>query len=92
MRTFGSPITSMAWVAAGHCDASFDRGLNAWDVAAGGLLVREAGGEVSNFLGEPDFLEAKECVAGNAALRAGLVTLLRPFAWRRPHQTVTDPA
>jgi hypothetical protein len=40
-------------------------GLQPWDVAAGSLLVTEAGGLVGNFTGEADFLEQKECLAGN---------------------------
>jgi myo-inositol-1(or 4)-monophosphatase len=67
-------------VAAGHCDAAVDLVLNAWDVAAGGLLVSEAGGVVSNFHGEADFLESRECLAGNPALHAELGAILRPFA------------
>jgi myo-inositol-1(or 4)-monophosphatase len=83
IRRSGSAALDLAGVAAGHCDAMFDRGLSAWDVAAGGLLVREAGGAVGNFLGEPDFLEARECVAGNPAVQAALTALLRPFALPR---------
>ena len=83
IRRSGSAALDLAWLAAGHSDAMFDRGLNAWDVAAGSLLVSEAGGQVSNFLGEPDFMETRECVAGNPALQATLVALLRPFALPR---------
>lgn len=84
LRRSGSVALDLAHVAAGHCSACFDRGAAAWDVAAGCLLVREAGGQVSDFLGAPDCLEARECVAGNAALHAALCALLRPFAWPRP--------
>jgi myo-inositol-1(or 4)-monophosphatase len=86
VRRSGSAALDLAWVAAGRCDAMFDRGLNAWDVAAGGLLVAEAGGRVGTFVAEDDdgaFVEARECVAGNAGLQAGLTALLRPFARRR---------
>ena len=47
-----------------------ETGLNIWDVAAGSLLVTEAGGLVGNFTGESDFLEQKECLAGSPHLRA----------------------
>jgi len=80
IRRSGSAALDLAAVAAGHCDAAFDLGLNAWDVAAGGLLVSEAGGVVSTFGGEPDFLESRECLAGNPALQAELGAILRPFA------------
>jgi myo-inositol-1(or 4)-monophosphatase len=83
IRRSGSAALDLAAVAAGHCDAAFDLGLNAWDVAAGGLLVEEAGGVVSNFRGEADFLESRECLAGNAVVHAGLGAILRPFATGR---------
>jgi myo-inositol-1(or 4)-monophosphatase len=46
-------------------------------VAAGALLVQEAGGIVTTFSGDPDFLEARECLAANAALHAALGDILR---------------
>ena len=58
-------------------------GLKPWDVAAGGLLVSEAGGRVSDFRGQADFLEARECIAGNPALCVELGAILRPFALHR---------
>ena len=80
IRRSGSAALDLAWLAAGHSDAFFDLGLNAWDVAAGSLLVTEAGGVVGNFRGQPDFLETRECVAGNPELFAALCEVLRPFA------------
>ena len=80
LRRGGSAALDLAWVAAGRCDAMYDRGLKAWDVAAGGLLVAEAGGVVSTFDGSPHYLEARECVAANAALHAELSQLLRDTA------------
>jgi myo-inositol-1(or 4)-monophosphatase len=78
LRRSGSAALDLAWVAAGRCDAQFDRGLNAWDVAAGALLVQEAGGVVSRFTGEPGFMEARECLAANAALHAQMRDILAP--------------
>ena len=83
VRRSGSAALDLAWVAAGRCDASFDLGLNAWDVAAGGLLVGEAGGQVCDFQGNANFLESRECIAAHPALRAELGAILRPFALRR---------
>ena len=80
IRRSGSAALDLAWVAAGHTDACFDLGLNAWDVAAGGLLVSEAGGEVSTFDGSADYLEARETLAANPVLRAALAVILQPFA------------
>ena len=80
IRRSGSAALDLAWAAAGRTDGCFDLGLNAWDVAAGSLLVTEAGGQVGNFFGENDFLETRECVAANPAVFAALVELLRPFS------------
>ena len=75
IRRSGSAALDLAWVAAGACDGFFDAGLSAWDVAAGGLLVAEAGGQVGDFSGRPDYLEARECMAGPPALFAELRAL-----------------
>ena len=80
IRRSGSAALDLAWLAAGYSDAFFDLGLNAWDVAAGSLLVAEAGGVVGNFHGQPDFLETRECVAGNPELFVALCEVLQPFA------------
>ena len=80
IRRSGSAALDLAWVAAGGCDGFFDLGLQAWDVAAGSLLVTEAGGRVGNFQGGPDFLEAQECMAGNPVLFAALGAMLAPYS------------
>jgi myo-inositol-1(or 4)-monophosphatase len=84
VRRSGSAALDMAWVAAGYSDAFFDLGLKAWDVAAGSLLVTEAGGRVGNFAGAPDFLEAQECMAGNPILFAALGKVLSPYSRCHP--------
>ena len=70
IRRAGSAALDLAWLAAGRLDAYYERGLNAWDWAAGSLLVREAGGAVEELGGEPFGL-----IAGPQAL----VTALRPL-------------
>ncbi|MCB2004520.1 MAG: inositol monophosphatase [Rhodoferax sp.] len=80
VRRSGSAALDLARIAAGQCDGGFDQGLNAWDVAAGGLLVQEAGGRVGNFTGAPDFLEAREIVSGGPAVFDALVEVLRPYS------------
>ena len=84
IRRSGSAALDLARVAAGQCDGCFDLGLNAWDVAAGSLLVSEAGGRVGNFRGGPDFLETRECMAGGPAVFAQLGEVLLPFAGPAP--------
>ena len=70
IRRAGSAALDLAWLAAGRLDAYYERGLNAWDWAAGSLLVSEAGGTVEELRGEPFGL-----IAGPQAV----VTALRPL-------------
>ncbi|GAB4486900.1 MAG: inositol monophosphatase family protein [Saprospiraceae bacterium] len=67
-RRFGSAALDLAWVAAGRFDVFFEYGLNSWDVAAGAVLVREAGGYTTDFSGGSDFIEKKEMLACNEAV------------------------
>ena len=64
-RRFGSAALDLAWVACGRFDVFFEYGLNSWDVAAGVVLVREAGGRVCDFSGGNDFLEQREMLASS---------------------------
>jgi myo-inositol-1(or 4)-monophosphatase len=70
----------LAYTAAGFNDGFFESNLLPWDVAAGSLLVTEAGGLVGNFTGEADFLEQGECLAGNPRIYAQLVTTLAKYS------------
>ncbi len=80
LRRPGAAALDLAYVAAGFTDGFFETGLSPWDVAAGSLLVTEAGGLVGNFTGEPDFLEQKECLAGSPRIYAQLVPLLAKYS------------
>src|SRR5690606_20725681 len=80
LRRPGAAALDLAYVAAGHADAFFETGLNIWDVAAGSLLVTEAGGLIGNFAGEADFLEQRECLAGNPRIYGQLVPLLGKYS------------
>jgi len=80
LRRPGAAALDLCYVAAGWYDGFFETGLNPWDVAAGSLLVTEAGGLIGNFTGEPDFLHRREIVAGNPKVYGQLVHLLAPFA------------
>jgi myo-inositol-1(or 4)-monophosphatase len=80
VRRLGSAALDLAWCAAGRSDAQFDRGLAPWDVAAGALLVQEAGGWVTTFSGGADFVEARECLAANPTLHAALREILQPLS------------
>ena len=77
MRRFGAASLDLAWVAAGRFDAFWERNLKAWDVAAGTLLVREAGGMVSDLTGREKMLETGDILAANDSLHKPLLDLLR---------------
>lgn len=78
VRRPGAAALDLCYVAAGWYDGFFETGLNPWDMAAGSLMITEAGGLVGNFTGESDFLYQREVVAGNPKVYAQLVTLLAP--------------
>ena len=80
LRRPGAAALDLAYVAAGFTDGFFETGLQPWDVAAGSLLVTEAGGLVGNFTGDADFLEQKECLAGNPKVYGQLVTILGKYS------------
>jgi len=80
VRRPGAAALDLAYVAAGYSDGFFETGLKAWDVAAGSLLITEAGGLVGNFTGEADFMHQGECVAGNPRIYAQLVNVLGPYS------------
>lgn len=72
LRRFGAASLDLAWVAAGRFDGFWERNLEAWDLAAGILLVREAGGYVTGLSGKPDMLASGGIVAGNESIHKAL--------------------
>jgi myo-inositol-1(or 4)-monophosphatase len=80
LRRFGSATLDLAWVAAGRFDGYWERNLSPWDMAAGMLLVREAGGFVTDLDGGDAMLGKGHIVAGNESMHAGLLELLHQVA------------
>ena len=80
VRRPGAAALDLAYVAAGFSDGFFELGLKPWDVAAGSLLVTEAGGLVGNFTGESEFLHEGECVAGNPRIYGQMVGVLGKYS------------
>ena len=78
MRRTGSAALDLAYVAAGRLDAFWQPGLKSWDIAAGVVLVREAGGFVGDFRGGDKFLQQGNIIAANPKLFKALVQLVRP--------------
>jgi len=77
LRRCGSAALDLAHVADGRYDGYWELHLNPWDVAAGALLVLEAGGIVTDGRGGPDWLEGRSIVAGNPALHPVLLAEVR---------------
>ena len=77
LRRFGAAALDLAWVAAGRFDAYWERNISPWDIAAGVLLVREAGGYVTDIDGGDEMLAKGHVVAGNEPMHHELQRLLR---------------
>jgi len=76
VRRFGAAALDLAYLAAGRYEGFWERGLNSWDIAAGVIIVREAGGFVSDFKGRDNALKTGEIVAANSDLHMPLRELL----------------
>ena len=80
VRRFGSAALDLAWVAAGRFDGYWERGIQHWDIAAGMLLVHEAGGMVSTADGEGDPRQARSVCAANLEMQPLILERLRAAA------------
>jgi myo-inositol-1(or 4)-monophosphatase len=80
LRRPGAAALDLAYVAAGFSDGFFELGLKPWDMAAGALLITEAGGLVSNFTGEGPYLEHQECLAASPRIYAQLVPITAKYS------------
>ena len=80
VRRPGSAALDLCYLAAGRVDGFWELGLSLWDVAAGALIIREAGGRVSDFRGTDAFLESGNIVGGTPKVYAALSKLLAPMA------------
>jgi myo-inositol-1(or 4)-monophosphatase len=76
IRRFGAASLDLAWLAAGRFDGFWESGLSDWDTAAGCLLVREAGGFVSDYRGRSEPIHSRQVLAANDALHSKLHKLL----------------
>ncbi len=77
IRRAGAAAVDLAWLAAGRFDGFWELGLQPWDVAAGAVLIREAGGQISDFWGGEGFLFNHYLTAGNSAIRKELTGILQ---------------
>jgi myo-inositol-1(or 4)-monophosphatase len=79
VRRLGSGAIDLCWVAAGRLDAFWETGLKPWDIAAGALIVEEAGGRVTGMGGEPFTSRAGHLVASNGLLHDQMLDVIRRF-------------
>jgi myo-inositol-1(or 4)-monophosphatase len=81
MRRLGSAALDLCYVATGRLDGYYERGIKAWDIAAGTLILREAGGKVSDYRGNELSLERGEVVASNGPLHQDMVRMTGEYHW-----------
>jgi len=77
IRKMGSASLDMAYVAAGRCDGFWQRNLNYWDIAAGIILVKEAGGFVTDFKGNNEYVENKTILVTNSRINEEMIEILK---------------
>jgi len=91
LRRPGAAALDLCYMAAGYTDGFFETGLSPWDIAAGSLVITEAGGLIGNFTGESDYLYQREVLAGSPKIYGQLVPLLSPFSRVIPADEVGAP-
>ncbi len=79
LRRPGSAAIDLAYVACGRFDAFYEYGLKPWDLAAGTLIIQQAGGKVSDFKGGSDFLFGKELVVSNTSIHEEFLKIIQQF-------------
>lgn len=77
LRRTGSAILDMCWIAEGRLEAMWERGVKPWDTCAASLIVQEAGGKLSGFLGEPFDLNTRDILVTNGYTHTTIVEILR---------------
>lgn len=92
LRRPGAAALDLAYVAAGFYDGFWEVGLNPWDVAAGSLLVQEAGGLIGDLTGEGDFLYGGQVIAANPKVFAQMVNSLAPYRGDMTRKAKLRPA
>ncbi|MFU8797987.1 MAG: inositol-1-monophosphatase [Gammaproteobacteria bacterium] len=78
IRRAGSAVLDLAYIAAGRLDGFWEFGLKPWDMAAGSLIIREAGGLISDFMGTENYLDSGNIVTGNPKLFKAMLQVIQP--------------
>jgi myo-inositol-1(or 4)-monophosphatase len=79
LRRIGSAAVDLVYTACGRFDAFYEYNLNAWDVAAGIVIVKQAGGDIVNFKGGSEVLEARELLASNGKITQEMLTAIQKY-------------
>lgn len=79
LRRLGSAATDLAYVACGRFEAFYEYGLQSWDVAAGAIIVQQAGGRISDFSGEKNYIFGKEIIATNSNIFCEFQEVVKNF-------------
>jgi len=79
VRRFGSAAVDLAYTACGRFDAYYESNLNSWDVAAGALIVNQAGGMVSDFENKDNYIFGKQILAGNKHIHPQVLSEIKNF-------------
>lgn len=79
IRRAGSAAIDLAWVAAGRLDGFWEMGLSPWDIAAGALILQEAGGIITDFHANADYLGTGNVVAGSPKVHQAIIDKLKPY-------------
>jgi len=77
IRRAGSAAMDLAYIAAGRFEGFFELALSPWDVAAGSILITEAGGLISDFGGGVDYLSTGNIVAGNKGIQPEILRIIK---------------
>jgi len=87
LRRTGSAALDLCYVAAGRFDGFWEVKLNPWDMAAGALILREAGGKVTNFCGQSHSLYEQELVASNGYLHDSMISVIQKSLAAEPRHS-----
>ena len=79
IRRIGSAALDLAYVACGRFDSFYEYGLNPWDVAAGALIVKEAGGQVSEFNGKENYIFGQDILASNQCTHQEMLSIIQAY-------------
>jgi myo-inositol-1(or 4)-monophosphatase len=77
IRRLGSAAIDLCFTACGRFDAFFEYSLSPWDVAAGALILQEAGGEIYDFKGENNWLHGRQILGSNPTISAAVLQIIK---------------